>query len=345
MTLKKNAKYLQIAIPMAVMLGGNIPDASALTTPGVTPLGKPTMITNNYGLVSFQPQTFFLANIPSEFRHYFTSQVNPNDPKTTGQVIDENLDGDNIAGELVEYGNYAPKSVSQAAVENTGLYLSYAEYNKNFRDPEIWGVASDTTFIQSFRKDSADAQLKFTITAAELKTEFDFGTGIADFTTDIRAWDNSDEFTLGEKPFAEFHQHAGIHDQYGGLYYPSFTSLEKSGPMTYAEETDSTNGSHFHKVKFDPYTGTLDLSSIDVGEEFTVEMYSMALAMGMYGEFGQSAAYFKDPLSQTGGVQLEVIGLTPTDNPRVPAVPLPASVWLFVTGILSLLLQQRHRVV
>lgn len=112
-----------------------------------------------------------------------------------------------------------------------------------------------------------------------------------------------------------------------------YQTLTASGPMTFSEQ--NPNAGH-RIVDFDPYTGSVDLSGISVGEEFTVSMESMALAMGITHDvegYAKAFAYFRDPISLEGGVQVETSGLTATNNPRIPSVPVPTAFWLFLTGI------------
>lgn len=77
-------------------------------------------------------------------------------------------------------------------------------------------VGSYTLFEQSFRKDSADAQFKFTIIAANLVTIDSYSAeSIADFSANVDAYRNSEP--RDAPAFWSFHQHAGLYGKCGAL--------------------------------------------------------------------------------------------------------------------------------
>jgi uncharacterized delta-60 repeat protein len=87
--------------------------------------------------------------------------------------------------------------------------------------------------------------------------------------------------------------------------------------------TYSLTASAFKKVvDFDKSSGTVDLSGIDVGQEFTVEFFADALAGTGFSEFqGEAVATYRDPMSFGGGVSVEVDGVTPLNNALRAPIP------------------------
>ncbi|HEY7642363.1 MAG TPA: delta-60 repeat domain-containing protein [Steroidobacteraceae bacterium] len=75
-------------------------------------------------------------------------------------------------------------------------------------------------------------------------------------------------------------------------------------------------------ITFDRFNGTLDLSSIDVGQPFALFLGAIAIAgTGNSPEFpGEAIASYRDPLSFDGGITIETEGLTPLN---ISAAPVP----------------------
>lgn len=306
---------------------GYFHSARAANTSGLSSLGAPLLGTDTYTIRRPLGVPEFGFPPAGKFNHYFGDNGPYERPILENHYNDEDIGG--VAGLNLEYGTNNVKKEATTFVDDTGFFFTYAHFKTSFPAENFWGVLSETTFTQGFRKDTDDAKFKFTISKAELKTQTIFGEAIADFAADVQAFSTS-----SVTPFWEFHQHAGIHDREAGLYMPGYTSLEKSGPMTVLSEQVTPTPDHTHTVSFAPYTGTLDLSNIDVGEEFTVILYSMSLGMGIAGDgVADAYAYFQDPISLEGGITVETSGLSPTNNPIVPNVPLPISAWLFVSGL------------
>jgi hypothetical protein len=85
-----------------------------------------------------------------------------------------------------------------------------------------------------------------------------------------------------------------------------------------------------------------------LNEEFTVEyhLYGYAYDLGSYlGLNRGTGVTAKDPLGGDTGVSFDIVGLTPTNNPYIPApVPVPGAFWLFTSGILVILGQKRRNI-
>jgi hypothetical protein len=84
-------------------------------------------------------------------------------------------------------------------------------------------------------------------------------------------------------------------------------------------------------------TREVDLSAISLGEEFTVQyqLYGYAYDRGSHLGLERGAGVFaRDPLAGDTGVTFDIQGLTPTNNPILPApVPVPAAAVLLISAL------------
>jgi hypothetical protein len=168
------------------------------------------------------------------------------------------------------------------------------------------GVLSDCSWARWYRKDAEDAQLSFTVSQAYLQVYVLGGDARAEFSFDVMA---TEDFDAG--PYWTLHQHAGL--QGAGGNNQSWEVQGDHGDMTYTTSEPLGYGSK--RLDFAPYTGVVDLSGIPVGQEFYVEYAGMALAWVGPGEVTQAWAFLRDPVSLSGGFEVEATGLTVVPEP------------------------------
>ncbi len=312
----KITRHLIIMTWVCLSLGyGNL--AVAAATSGLSSLGDPFMYASAAKIDVFENRHFFTTDDRAYPSRTVTDRLDDTDADAAGQISAFDVYGP-------APGYIGPKNTADAYANKAGVFYSGADLR--FPYPENAGALSEAIWAQSFVKNTADAQFKFTISDAQLKaTALGAGT-VVEFTTDVGLYVGAPAALV-----SIFHQHAGIYAFTAG---PSVQQLLTAvGPMTYSTTTPDA---YTKEVDFNAYTGYVDLSSILVGQEFTVDMHSMALAMGK-GEVSRGSAYFRDPVDLTGGFQIEASGLTATNNPIISSVPLPAPFWLFLSGIGALL--------
>ena len=228
--------------------------------------------------------------------------------------------------EGVKYGS--------ASSLSDGVFWAAAQFGTT-RWPEygigMFGIAG---WSQSFTKDTADASFQFTISQALIDANANTGAIRGELYASFTA-SRFDE----QDPFWSMSEHAWLtgRDTGVGINW----NIGADGPMTSSIiDTDFRGLEVTGKLlQFDSYTGTVDLSDIFDNEEFYVNFNLYALATVEPGDGGKVSAWIRDPLdpgpSNTNGVSLEINGLTPTNN-YISAVPVPAAIWLFGLGLLSL---------
>ncbi len=315
---RRNIVACCLSMGLATYAGTGLAD----TTGGAAKLGDPAMKVLAGKVIE-----------PSEIRHYFTTDRSAY-PLLGQTDTDSDSDGTHIIDANVDSTFSSIANSAKSLVSGSGDFYSSASYNGDpYLDPHI-GMLSDTVWAQKFRKDSADAQIKFTVTAANLSVmaKYRGAEALADFTADIKAYINTPDI-----PYWTFHQHAGLHAIDSGISdvgNHTVKEFTEDGPMGYLL-TDPDDWSR--DVSFGSYTGFVDLSPIPLGGDVVVEMKSMSLAMGdKLDSIMFASAFYSDPLSTSGPFKIEVTGLTPLNNPYAAAVPIPASFWLFGTVLFAL---------
>jgi hypothetical protein len=89
------------------------------------------------------------------------------------------------------------------------------------------------------------------------------------------------------------------------------------------------------QYQLQPFVLDIDLGSVAVGQSYELTYLAYAKANNIGGET-QASAYFRDPLSQGGGIAVSIV-----DVP-LPPVPEPATNWLLGAGVLGLTLLRRR---
>ena len=218
-----------------------------------------------------------------------------------------------------------------------GLFAESPRGKLGTSDP-IEGVTRFTQ-KQSFIKRAADAKLKFTLTSVFIDLR-DFSLGVAQeglrfqgqALLSIKAYKKSDE--------PAFFHAAGSASlgKSGGVLVPRaentadgknhLWSFSSDQPEFEFFSEDTTFGPcfgrrHILKLK-QPITYTVDLSSVELLEEFTVETRATASSMNRQGpdaeqdcQMSSVSTWLRDPLD-LGGTSVTFEGLEPTNNPLPP---------------------------
>ena len=217
------------------------------------------------------------------------------------------------------------------------------------------GSLSQLKQTQSFIKRASDASLKFTLTTAFIDTT-DLNGILGRICPAVHAqgllcdlikgevYLDVQAFTVPAAPNITplnifFHVAGGATlNGFAGSWDSSASSAAFSRTPLWTVEDfdffiDDLNGfpeAHVLMTLRNPRTYTVDLSSIAVGQAFTLQAYTYAEAYnraafavsGQGAEFGTSAsAFLRDPLG-IGGTTLAFTGLEPTDTPLPPVTPV-----------------------
>jgi uncharacterized delta-60 repeat protein len=199
---------------------------------------------------------------------------------------------------------------------------------------------------QSFRKESDDATLTFTLTSVVLRLE-DYGPALnrrgerlqAEAMLSVGAYlgtDRSKYFyyrggrvtAWGER--GEWDYRAPNFSFSRGALWDDSLFEQTVEPIAYSSENETCVG-ELVRVRFkQPRTYSIDLSSVPTGAEFTVRADVETAAMNAKGRdsiadcLGSHAyAYLRDP-QEVGGPMIEYTGLLPTPTPSIESPPRDA---------------------
>ncbi len=250
--------------------------------------------------------------------------------------------------------SFGGESTVHAGVLNGGdTFYIMADTPNNYRKSfDYIGSAAQVNIYQSYSKDSEDAKLTYTYSFAYLHAYVnpEFGPGCplgdkfcmtAGMFSDVRVYDAANLLV-------DTHTDNAMINVAGSG--PEFFRADTLGDWPWAIDNnpDFPPGTIATTVDI-PHAVTreVDLSGIDLGEEFTViyQLYGYAFDRGS--DLGLNRGTFvsaRDPLAGNTGVSFDITGLTPTNNPYIPSsIPLPAAFWLFASGMLALLsVGRRH---
>lgn len=240
---------------------------------------------------------------------------------------------------------------------NGVTYGAYAEAPyATMGGSEPVGSASRLGQTQSFVKRSENATLRFTFTQVVLAggdfNLFAPSVGIANTNLiaqifiDVRAYTTNRTFfhTAGGAILAG-HRRQWMHDYWNYPFARTPLWSNTSFTMTGEDITDANfahcAGDSGTLQLREPHTYVLDLSSIEVGEEFTLHSEISASANnrrggGAFGDCEGSAivAFLRDPL-EAGGASVEFTGLEPTNRPVTTPPPDEAEPESCASGVTS----------
>ncbi|NRF69465.1 hypothetical protein HLB44_20905 [Aquincola sp. S2] len=213
--------------------------------------------------------------------------------------------------------------------------------------------------VQSFRKDTPDANLSFTFSGGELQVmhygsaRFDgyhanarmmFEAFVVDHASGLQTWTEAQSAHLGQDVKVLGRRDDNLFDlaleQDHGPLASGMAPWEWSCDMCWYPAVGIATA-RLHGQ----YTGLVDLADIPLGGEFTLAfmLRTQAFDAGQ-GETG-AMAFGRDPRSGDTGVSFELTGLTPTNNPWLDptAVPEPASWALCLLAMFGLWSARRYR--
>lgn len=210
------------------------------------------------------------------------------------------------------------------------------------------GGQAEINIAQSYRKDTADATLSFSFTAGKLQL-LEYGSQRGDgyslsayVTFAANLVDHgSAELRWSERQLASLYEEFNVRDDRTDNTW-GFTRTQETGPTSsgmspWQWNCDECGGPAYGFATATlqaPFAGVVDLSSIDVGDEFTVSFYLMTSAFDARQGETSALAYARDPLStDDSGVGFTFAGLTPTDRPIIAVVPEPSSAALMLAGL------------
>jgi uncharacterized delta-60 repeat protein len=206
--------------------------------------------------------------------------------------------------------------------DDKGTFWALAIHDIAGKSPEQTGVGAEATFSQGFIKDTDNAYLRFQVTRAYQLAD-PVATGIFRDNWGVQSSIESigilDIDATGES-LVPFHQSSVLQTDLGAHRWAAIEAgLNPLGPMTYT--LNAINNSK--ELIFDPYTGTIDISTVPIGGSFEVFFTARAYAEGTSSpEFPiHVEAYFRDPLSTGGGFSITTDGLTPLNKPRSGPIP------------------------
>ncbi len=232
--------------------------------------------------------------------------------------------------------------------ESGVTYGAYAEAPfARIGGSEPIGGISRLTQSQSFIKRSSNASLTFTISKVVLSAgDFNLfapSIGFSDTTLTAEVFFEVQAFTLTQRTFFLSAGGAMIKGTRANFGFDSWSHLYSMTPLW--SDADFTRavvpltdpnftfclGENAIMQLRAPRTYTVDLSSIDVGEEFTLRSAIFAAAENRRGggasgdcEGSAALAYLRDPLD-VGGTRLEFSGLEPTNRPIMTPPTLEVS--------------------
>lgn len=199
-------------------------------------------------------------------------------------------------------------NVAHAYAHANGIYGVSAEMDDPVTITSYVGLFSYSQIHQRFVKDSLGAYCHYHIgylSPANVYSRESFAGDVrSEFAIDIDGVANA-------RQFSQFHQAAGVRAWAGGSG-PTFHQHVAIGPMTYTDSYPSLFG-YDELVAFDPYTGSLDLSSLNVDDTFEVHFRAMAQVAWIPGDNPRGFASIVDPAGG-GGITIEVAGVHALDD-------------------------------
>jgi uncharacterized delta-60 repeat protein len=295
-----NARVLLL---VAVLTGfGSTRDAAAVDGGGVTPIGRPGGLSAIY-------------ENPGPFSNSIPDPLAPNGTKLISGDIDLN-----IAAPLSS-GSGQTTDLGKAFFGTNGVF--WAEAAKLFGSSQFYpqrdGVTSETQWSQEFRKDTEDAWMTFTVTKAQLSVRRGPYFGSGDLGS--RAHLAADGFLIlkdqGYWPVV-------IYDAWIDLAYVQSGWKRGFGNSAFASEAKcpyTIDTDDIKELTCGRYTGHVDLSRVKKGEHFYILFTATTFVEASQSE-GDAAllSSFRDPLEVGGGINIEVEGLTPLNNPILTPV-------------------------
>lgn len=215
----------------------------------------------------------------------------------------DQLDGVILIHNVVEHFDTLYNQTATVAMKD-GFYGAMAGLQDNFPAPGYSGVFSYAQISQDFVKDSVGAYLNFHIGYTTPPVVAARGVAVdstrAEFAIDIQGYTHT-------STFSQFHQDAGVRAE-AGPAGPTIFARATHGPMPFTDTFYPPGLNFTETILFPPYTGSLDLSSLNVGDTFTVMSKAMTQCDWAPGEVPRAFAQIADPAGN-GGIELEIAGV------------------------------------
>lgn len=281
--------------------------SSSAAMPAVTPISYETL------------QTTVKATNP-----FTGATVSDDDKGTVGTIFSEISLGPPVSSEK-------PTQAKSVAIEG-GIVRNYLQTGVtpfNAFGLSIW--------VGRFRKDDPNATFNFNITSAFLEIGNETpNPASASFRFRI----------LNDAGDALFDHYAKISGQGGTSAAETYQIDENTGPLIghYREYNPFEDPIHpidriaVAELSFDPFSDSIDLSDVEVGDNFAIVYLLETFANGP-GIESWVTSRFSDPADfENGGITTTFSGLTPMAVPIVPAG------WLFMSGFAVLFRFARQRI-
>lgn len=196
-------------------------------------------------------------------------------------------------------------------------------------------AAGEGTWQGIFSRDAATTEIDFVVTALSYGAR---GTGFFEAGAFMRVSIDPpgpapDTFRLDQQVFHAFNFSSVPGESFAE---PFFVGGDVTGELNVS---GSGNRLDFGEVVIDPFTRSVDISDIPVGEEFLLTVFWGAQVTSTTSQ-GSVFSSFVDPADFSGGLTFDDTGLTASpfradfgaDNvAAIAAVPVPAAGWLMTT--------------
>lgn len=226
------------------------------------------------------------------------------------------------------FSNNGPPYNNEALMwaDTQGRYGTFADMTEFLTNAPYVPVPYVGTFAfvqwsQSFVKDSVTSWCSFTSSTSALRARSAArDTGRAEFAMTAL-------LTRGSQIVDVFSQQSGVLAWDSTGFGPTQFATWFVGPMPVPASTDPSGMGIARQYTFAPYTHTFDLSSLAVGDTFTVTIFQMTQGAIGWGELPGARALFVDPVTGAKSTFAKhactpVDGLTPA---TVGVAPPPAA--------------------
>jgi hypothetical protein len=255
------------------------------------------------------------------------TKINATDPSSFGPPLVDNKLESGCCKSIVSQVSLGPsfsseiptqaKSFAKMVDDEGGIVRGQLQTGLNNYDVDLYSY-----WLGGFEKEADDATFEFNITKAFLQLQNDgpkLENASADFVFSVQL-DQEEVFNHKAAISGKSRSDLGI-ETYDIDYndgpmtgiYKEFDVFDGPNPITPSGKITAA------ELEFHPYTGSVDLSEIAVGETFIIE-YVLEMSVEGVGGETWSTARFSDPGDfESGGVTTTITGLTPVPS----AIPVP----------------------
>ncbi len=297
----------------SIRRSARVPAVLALLTLALAVTSSPARAQGGTSHLGNPLMTVTTAKILPPFTSPFDMSVAPGGWPSLDAVVTDDQQHADGNGRLVLAAVYNASSAvfnsATAWVDDSGTCGAVTKFEDPTTTASHVGTFTASSWAQSFRKDSLAARGILSFTGAKLYVMEIGAVSRAEFTLEVSAWQGTTRF---------FHtrQAAGLR------ITPDFTPLVEQvieGGLGWTQT--NPDGIH-HDAQLDLTLPTIevDLSPVAQGAQFTLTCDVVTEAASSGGELCRARAEFGDPLTSSGGIDLDVEGLTPTNDPSIPVL-------------------------